>query len=240
MKIKQALQDFNIEIVTLENLVNVRAEQPELWSWIDPSPSVHAATDLQDLEGNGGSFVLPFEVRYQLEVCISRNILNELNITKEFVKTLSEIASEDSSKAQSILEYIAEQDNRIYNPMSIFEDKEALAFSPRSEIPHYCAYSRKATITPTTIYFNSPTVKPQTASLDIILERTRMVDSFVYSSQTRWPTFVNSYLPLSIVTNYHRAASTPVPTNREMMSSLLEFIGHCSMASVSEIGTMSS
>jgi RNA-dependent RNA polymerase len=159
MKIKQALQDFNIEIVTLENLVNVRAEQPELWSWIDPSPSVHAATDLQDLEGNGGSFMLPFEVRYQLEVCISRNILNELYITKEFVKTLSEIASEDSSKAQSILEYIAEQDNRIYNPMSIFEDKEALAFSPRSEIPHYCAYSRKATITPTTIYFNSPTVE---------------------------------------------------------------------------------
>ena len=159
MKIKQALQDFNIEIVTLDKLINVRTQSAELWPLIDPLPSVHAATDLQDLEGGNGAFMLPFEVRYQLEVCISRNILNEYNITKEFVKRLSEIASKDSSKAQSILEYIAEQDKRIFNPMTIFEDKDALNFSPRSEIPHYCAYSRKATITPTTIYFSSPTVE---------------------------------------------------------------------------------
>ena len=159
MKIKQALQDFNIEIITLDSLMNVRAQPAEFWSFIDPSPSAHAATDLQDLEGGRGSFVLPFEVRYQLEVCISRNILNEHNLTKEFVKTLSEMASKDSSKTQNILEYIAEQDRRIYDPMSIFEDKEALRYSPKSEIPHYCAYSRKATITPTTIYFNSPTVE---------------------------------------------------------------------------------
>lgn len=103
--------------------------------------------------------MLPFEVRYQLEVCISRNILNEHNLKTEFVKELSEIASKYPGKAQSILEYIAEQDKRIYDPSSIFEDKEALAYSSRSEIPHYCAYSRKATITPSTIYFNSPTVE---------------------------------------------------------------------------------
>jgi RNA-dependent RNA polymerase len=158
MQIKQALQDFNIEIVTLDRLLHVPAQPAELWSLIDPSPSSHTATHLQDLE-EGNGFVLPFEVRYQLEVCISREILNEHSITKAFVQTLSDLASNEPSKAQSILEYIAEQEKRVYDPMSIFEDKEALAYSPRSEIPHYCAYSRKATITPTTIYFSSPTVE---------------------------------------------------------------------------------
>jgi RNA-dependent RNA polymerase len=158
LKIKQALQDFNIEIVPLDRLIDVPARPAELWSLIDPSPSLHAAADLQDLEG-GGVVMLPFEVRYQLEVCISREILNEHNLTKAFVEILSDIATKDSAKAQHILEYIAEQDKRVYNPMSIFEDKEALAYSSKSDIPHYCAYSRKATITPTTIYFNSPTVE---------------------------------------------------------------------------------
>ncbi len=46
-----------------------------------------------------------------------------------------------------------------YDPMTIFNDKEALAYAPKSDIPHYCAYSRKATITPSTIYFSSPTVE---------------------------------------------------------------------------------
>lgn len=102
---------------------------------------------------------LPFEVRYQLEVCISKGILKEHNITQDFVKALYDIASRDCTKAQNILEYIAEQDQHIWDPMAIFESKEALAFSPKTDIPHYCAYSRKATVTPTTIYFSSPTVE---------------------------------------------------------------------------------
>lgn len=158
-KIKNALQDFNIEIVTLDKLANVQPQSAEVWSMIDPLPSAHASTDLQNLEGINGTFVLPFEVRYQLEVCISRNILNDYNLTKDFVKQLSELASNDPTKAQSILEYVAEQDERIFDPMTIFEDKEALEYSPRAEIPHYCAYSRKAIVTPSTIYFSSPTVE---------------------------------------------------------------------------------
>jgi RNA-dependent RNA polymerase len=143
----------------LDKLASVQPQPAKVWSLIDPLPSAHATADLQGLEGGNGNFVLPFEVRYQLEVCISRNILNDYNLTEQFVKRLSELASKDRTKAQSILEYVAEQDERIFDPMTIFEDKEALAYSPRAEIPHYCAYSRKATITPTTIYFSSPTVE---------------------------------------------------------------------------------
>jgi RNA-dependent RNA polymerase len=157
--IQQALQDFNIEIISLNEFRHVPAHPTELWSLIDPPGSKHASVELRYLEGSEGAMYLPFEVRYQLEVCMSHEILNEYNITKVFVATLAEIVSKDPTKGRTILEYVAEKGQRIYDPMSIFEDEEALAFSPKTEIPHYCAFSRKATITPSTIYFNSPTVE---------------------------------------------------------------------------------
>ncbi|TAQ83496.1 hypothetical protein B7494_g8180 [Chlorociboria aeruginascens] len=155
--LKQALQDHNIPIVELEGFKQLNAESAELWSLIDPP--IQQSTELSYLEDSNVVMHLPFEVRYQLEVCISRGILHEHNVTKEFVTQLAEIASANSSKARFILEYITEQDKRVYNPMSIFEDQEALAYSPKTEIPHYCAFSRKATITPSTILFSSPTVE---------------------------------------------------------------------------------
>ena len=156
---KRALQDYNIEVVTRGDINRLEAYPAELWSVIDPPKSDHGAADMQNLDANEGTIFLPFEVRYQLEVCISREILNEYNISRDFIAKLAEITSTDPTKARNVLEYIAEQNKRIYDPMSIFEDKEALGFSPKTEIPHYCAYARKATITPTTIYFSSPTVE---------------------------------------------------------------------------------
>lgn len=157
--IKEALQDFNIEVVTLEKLDVMPPYTAQLWSWMDPPKSRHATSELRYLEDSSGSVFLPFEVRYQLEACISWGILNEHNITKAFLMTLAEIASKKPSTARTILEYITEQDKRIYDPMTIFEDEEALAYSPKTDIPNYCAYSRKATITPTRVYFSSPTVE---------------------------------------------------------------------------------
>lgn len=158
-EIKQALQDFNIDIVMIGALQLVPARQAQLWSLINHPISQGGAAEVQHLNGGEGSSFLPFEVRYQLEVCISRDILNEHNISEAFITRLVEIASEDPSKARNILEYIAEHDQRVYHPMSVFEDKQALAYSSKTEIPHYCAYTRKATITPSTIYFSSPTVE---------------------------------------------------------------------------------
>jgi RNA-dependent RNA polymerase len=156
---KQALQDFNIEIITTAALHSVPTRQAPLWSLINHPISQGGAAELQHLNRGEGSSFLPFEVRYQLEVCISRDILNEHNVPEAFITRLVEIASEDPSKARNILEYVAERDQRVYQPMSIFEDKEALAYSSETDIPHYCAYARKATITPSTIYFSSPTVE---------------------------------------------------------------------------------
>jgi RNA-dependent RNA polymerase len=110
-------------------------------------------------KGHEGVYRLPFEVRYQLEVCISQGIMNAHNLSPEFVSHLANMAKKDQAAARHILEYAAEQEKRIYDPMTIFDDAEALAYSPKSKIPSYCAYSRKATVTPTTLYFSSPTVE---------------------------------------------------------------------------------
>lgn len=157
---KQALSDFNISIVDVENFNYEEPKKADLWSIIDPPNYSDTSQDLRTLdEGSDATISLPFEVRYQLEVCISREILNEYNITKDFIQALSNLASKNTLKAQSILEYIVAQGKRIYNPMEIFEDPEAMAFTIQTEIPHYCAYVRKANITPTTMYLNSPTIE---------------------------------------------------------------------------------
>jgi RNA-dependent RNA polymerase len=157
--IRQALQDFNIEVLANDQFHLIPQHTAQLWSFLDPPKSQYAADELQYLEDSSRPALLPFEVRYQLEVCISWGILNEHNITEGFLMRLAEMASKDSSKARTILEYTAEKDNRIYDPMTIFDDEEALAYSSKTEIPAYTAYSRKATITPTRVYFSSPTVE---------------------------------------------------------------------------------
>lgn len=158
--VKSALQDFNIDIVDLESFSTIPSAPPKIWDMIDAPKSKGAKDELQYLmENSDGSTILPFEVRYQLEVCISRNVLEQHNLTPEFVRVLADLAGTDKERATSILEYIAEKEKRIYDPMSIFGDPEALAHSPKPRIPAYCAYTRKATVTPTTIYFSSPTVE---------------------------------------------------------------------------------
>jgi RNA-dependent RNA polymerase len=157
--LKQALQDFNIEIDVLKQFGTVPSRPAELWSIIDPPTYSAASLNLQHLESDSGTISLPFEVRYQLDVCISRELLNEYNISRGFIAKLAEIASTNVAKARNLLEYVAEEDERVYDPMTIFVNNDALSFSVKTDIPHYCAYSRKATITPSTIYFSSPTVE---------------------------------------------------------------------------------
>lgn len=158
-EIKKALQDFNIEIVDAEGFRLIPARNTDLWSIIDPPTPLKPISELRHLEVGAGLSPLPFEVRYQLEVCISREFINEYNISRGFISKLCQVASTDPVKCRNLLEYVAEQGKRVYEPTTIFDDPDALAFSPKTEIPHYCAYARKAIITPSTIYFSSPAVE---------------------------------------------------------------------------------
>ncbi|KAK3394120.1 RNA dependent RNA polymerase-domain-containing protein [Podospora didyma] len=115
------------------------------------------------LLGSIPEICLPFDVRYQLEVCISHGVLSEYNIGEEFLEKLVQLSNPDSltsDRARLVLEYAADKKRRIYNPMDLFSDEAAMSYYPSTmNIPAHCAIVRKVTVTPTRIYFNTPTVE---------------------------------------------------------------------------------
>ncbi|TGO89141.1 hypothetical protein BPOR_0123g00120 [Botrytis porri] len=159
--VQAALQDFNIDMVPLNSFNLTPMRKAELWSLIDPCEDKTTQAGLRSLDPDSIKVQLAFEVRYQLEVCISRGIINEYNIDEKFINSLAKLSAQDSAKARNLLEYVAEHYSSkcLYDPSSILTNNEALSFSSLTDIPHYCAFSRKATVTPTSILFNSPTVE---------------------------------------------------------------------------------
>lgn len=127
-----------------------------VWKWIDFDPKsaekspFHMLGDLTDQD-----YVhLTFPVRYQLEVCISHGFLSEFTMTREFVAKLVEIGE---ANAQRLLEHVATSKETYLNPMAIF-DIQVVKGVMDSRIPAYCCFMRTARVTPTTIYYNTPTV----------------------------------------------------------------------------------
>jgi RNA-dependent RNA polymerase len=149
---RNALQDYNIVVVDVEGFSVISS------GLTFPAP-MWAMVDQQNV-GITKDYTLPFEVRYQLEVCLSQGVINEYNVTTEFLDALARLAASDQKKATHVLEHVAEKEKRVYDPMDIFKIPEATSYSSKgTKIPHYCAFSRKVTITPTTMYLSSPTVE---------------------------------------------------------------------------------
>ena len=153
----QALRDHNIDLRSFQSFKLIKDREPAVWEYID-EPLVtrpntgHLLEELiQDVVPH-----LSFPVRYQLEVCISQGLLNEHNLTRDFITSLIQT---DEIRAQDVLEYIANQKKRIWDPMQIFSMKVIKGSASRSSIPPYCAYTRSATVTPSTVYYNTPTVE---------------------------------------------------------------------------------
>ncbi|KZF20474.1 RdRP-domain-containing protein [Xylona heveae TC161] len=153
--VHRALRDYNVEMLGIEKFALKVDPESSVWEFID-RPSVR--------DQNSGSFLedmaqltvppLSFPVRYQLEVCISQGCLNEHNISKAFVDALTAM---DAKRAQDLLEHVASQKRRFYDPMEIFTLKYPRV--SQTKIPHYCAEMRSATVTPTMVYYNSPSIE---------------------------------------------------------------------------------
>lgn len=116
---------------------------------------------------------LTFPVQYQLEVCISKGILNEFHLSRDFLARLRAI---DPSRAQYMLEYIADKDEPVEDPMTILDDEQAKNFYPKVNVPHYLSIIRKALITPTTVYYSSPSME---ASNRILRHYSHLQDRFL-------------------------------------------------------------
>ncbi|CAI7574454.1 unnamed protein product [Penicillium pancosmium] len=131
--------------------------RPKLvWDWINHSPALNPSSprstlgDLEDRE----YVPLDFPVRYQLEVCISNGWLSEFCMTREFVLKLRDLGEKN---ARRLLEHVDTEKTTYLNSMKIFDIKVYKGVSD-AKIPSYCSFMRSAQVTPTTIYYNTPTV----------------------------------------------------------------------------------
>lgn len=153
-RIRQTLQDNNIEILPLQHLELPEHLARPAWEYLDMPFVTDGGSKADLLELNGGTpSHLPFQVRYQLEVCISNGYLNEYNLGQAFV---SRLKSMTATRAQDLLEYVANQGKRVFDPMSLFNIRVVDGTSLRAKVPHYCVCIRSATVTPTTVYFQTP------------------------------------------------------------------------------------
>ena len=149
-QMRQALRDYNVEILPFPRFRTALHTRPAVWRFLDPVRRIR--NDLDELIQE----VMPtlaFEVRYQLEVCISHGFLNEHNLDRAFVHRLMSLRA---GQARDLLEYIANHGQRMFNPMALFQIPIGDGALLRSKIPHYCVYIRSATVTPTTVHFQTP------------------------------------------------------------------------------------
>lgn len=171
---REALRDYNIEIVQSPKFRIIPRRDASVWKHIDlpPAKRSNTGTGLEEMihANNPG---MAFEVRYQLEVCLSQGLLNEHNMSEDFVRTLMKMSVK---QARDFLEYIANHGNRIYDPMLLIQAFNGQGSLSRTKIPSYCAYIRSATVTPTTVYFQTPVAE---TSNRVIRQYSQYADRFL-------------------------------------------------------------
>lgn len=156
----QALADHNVNIAMDKDTTFRGGHVEDLWDWLDPAlpQPVEVSNNLflADLHQMAGDTVqLPFSLRYQLEVCLSLGVLHECNMTKGF---LNKLASLDSARAVKILEKVADNKKRYFDPGRIFHLQNQVSIVEKKR-PSYCTKILSAVITPTTIYFATPVLE---------------------------------------------------------------------------------
>ncbi|CAI4210839.1 unnamed protein product [Parascedosporium putredinis] len=160
-----ALQDFNVTIDSATKLKVAETSLP-LWNLIHAEPAtqlgmVKRFPHVANLcRVSGLLHALPFDIRYQLEVCISRGALSEYAIDAAF---LLKLESMNRSESRRILERVADEGKRVTDPMTIFGKTGAASFEisppPSLRSLSYCVVMRKVMVTPTTLYLTSPTLE---------------------------------------------------------------------------------
>lgn len=162
---RAALKDHNVPITRIQSW-NMTQQGAPAWDLLDSSNSPYepasqavmadgaSASALQGLfDSKKNDVHLKFPVRYQLDVCISNGWINEHNVTRDFLVALSQ---KDSDRARYILELVAYEGVRIFDPMAIFQLPFRRLPSMKNRIPSNCVLIRSAVVTPSTMILNTP------------------------------------------------------------------------------------
>lgn len=153
------LNDYNVHIINTDRFTqweDANEKPPQIWQWIDLTglrSSAETSTALEDLIDHN-YIHLPFAVRYQLEVCISNGYLPEFSVPREFATKLADLGEEPAKK---LLEHVATQKRVYYDPMEIFNLK-FIKGATAAKLPSYCCYMRSARVTPSTVYYETPSM----------------------------------------------------------------------------------
>lgn len=179
----QALKDFNIHVQEdLDNFsIKTASSNGDGSYWSDIEDTGDPRNPLDD------GCALSFDLRYQLEVCISHGWLSEYSIDKEF---LSKLKSLPESKAKQMLILVDSIGEEIRNPMDLFTDIRFQKPVRARQLPKNCFLVHHATVTATSIKIDTPTVE---VSNRVIRKHSQYADRFLrirfeddeYRGQTR-------------------------------------------------------
>lgn len=162
-QLSQALIDHNAGFSRAESLIAIQPNDSGFWDAFDyphdPIGSISALLMRLDVGNSNPSVHLPFEVQYQLEVCISQGFLHESNMDPDFLRRLAMLPTNEALRR---LEHVADKAQRIYKPAAVFDmiiPRSSNTMSNTKNLPPHCIWQRTATVTPTTVYYSSPSVE---------------------------------------------------------------------------------
>lgn len=148
------LEDYNVNYIGGMENFDLIPPGESVWSILDEEPT--------DSYSWFNAIHLPFEVRYQLEACISQGLFNEYSIDKDFLNKLLTLESgkpRDLDRVRMMLEGVADQNIKYYRPADIFNDPKIVNYWPTVKLPPQAAMIRRAVVTPTGVYFKTPGVE---------------------------------------------------------------------------------
>ena len=158
--VRQILSDQSLDFHPNDRLrVSSFRERPEanharFWDFLEPAPNL-SANNAMLLSSLAVGVRLEWPVRYQLEVCIAKDLLNPSNIYKDFVTQLADLSEK---RAINLLEFVADKGERFFIPMDIFKLRP-----PRSKIrkgvPANHVLQRSITVKPSSIEPNTPAIE---------------------------------------------------------------------------------
>ncbi|KAJ9607340.1 hypothetical protein H2200_008413 [Cladophialophora chaetospira] len=147
-----ALTDFNVRVTRNPSFSHIydKGTAVPFWDLVNGSSGQSWSEELSLPRR------LDFDVRYQLEVCVSKGWLNEYTLGSEFLACL---AAMPSRRAKQILIHVDTCEKRVYDPMSIFTDLRYTKPVRARPLPSNCAEIYHATITATGVVFHTPSVE---------------------------------------------------------------------------------